>query len=269
MATYLDTILESHRFEARKGHHDLEKLQQQALAMPATRGFTDALRLRLGPKEVGVISEIKRRSPSKGDLAVDLDPARLAAAYARGGASAISVLTDAEFFGGSESDLYLARMACGLPVLRKDFIVSEADVYKTRIMGADAILLIVAALSDAELRQFHDCAVRVGLDVLVEVHDESELQRALNVGATMIGVNQRDLHTFAVDRERARRVGALIPDGLVRVAESGIATANDVDVLRKEGFHAILVGEALVTAEDPAEALKVLQKPSRTSSAKA
>src|SRR5690606_27311825 len=165
---------------------------------------------------------VKRRSPSRGDLAAGLDPAALAAAYERGGATCLSVLTDREFFGGSPDDLRAARAAVSLPVLRKDFTVSEADVCDARIMGADAVLLIVAALDQAELAAFHQLAGEIGLDALVEIHDEAELERALEVGATLVGVNQRDLVTFEVDTDRAVRMAPQMPAGVVRVAESGV-----------------------------------------------
>jgi indole-3-glycerol phosphate synthase len=204
---------------------------------------------------LAVIAEIKRRSPSKGDLRPSLDPAVLAATYERGGASCLSVLTDEEFFGGSAADLGAARRACSLPVLRKDFTVSALDVADARLMGADCVLLIAAALEEPELVDLHRLAIDVGLDVLVEIHDEAELDVALAAGATLIGVNQRDLITFAVDHERAVRMATVIPDDVVKVAESGVRDRDDARALRDAGYHAILVGETLVTADDPAAAL--------------
>jgi indole-3-glycerol phosphate synthase len=202
---------------------------------------------------------VKRRSPSKGDLAADLDPAALAQAYERGGAACLSVLTDGEFFGGSPDDLRAARAATRVPVLRKDFTVSPADVCDARIMGADAVLLIAAALDDDELADLHTLAVDVGLDALVEVHDEAELDRALAAGAHLVGVNQRDLVTFEVDHERAARVGAAIPPTVVRVAESGVRGPDDAATLAAAGFDAVLVGELLVTSGDPAGAIELLR----------
>ncbi len=198
-----------------------------------------------------MIAEVKRRSPSKGDLHADLDPARLAADYAAGGATCLSVLTDQEWFGGSPADLAAARGAVSIPVLRKDFTVCEADVCDARIMGADAVLLIAAALDDAELAAFHELAGEVGLDALVEIHDEAELERALAVGATLVGVNQRDLVTFEVDTDRAVRMAPQMPAGVVRVAESGVRGVDDATRLAEAGYHAVLVGESLVTAGDP------------------
>ncbi len=210
---------------------------------------------------LAVISEIKRRSPSKGDLFGDLDPATLARQYARGGASCLSVLTDGEFFGGSTADLRAARSACALPVLRKDFTVSAHDVADARLMGADCVLLIAAALDRAELVDLHALATEIGLDVLVEIHDEHELEAALAAAATLIGVNQRDLTTFQIDHDRAARMATAIPAGVVKVAESGIRNSEDARRLAAAGYDAILVGETLVTAPDPAAAVRALLHP--------
>ena len=255
MATYLDRILERHREVAKGDTRSTGALIEQALGMPVARGFRAALADRA---QLGVISEVKRRSPSKGDLNVGLDPAVLAAEYERGGASCLSVLTDEEFFGGSVADLQAARRACSLPVLRKDFTVSEHDVLDARLMGADCVLLIAAALERSELIAFHDLGVSIGLDVLVEIHDEVELEVALAAGATLIGVNQRDLVTFQVDHERAVRMGGVMPDDVVKVAESGVRGADDAASLRAAGYHAVLVGETLVTSGDPAAAIQSL-----------
>ena len=208
---------------------------------------------------MSVISEVKRRSPSKGDLFADLDPAALARSYADGGASCLSVLTDVEYFGGSPDDLRKARRAVDLPVLRKDFTVAANDVVDARLMGADAFLLIVSALDDSELGDFHALAIELGLDVLVETHDEAEVERALAIGANLVGVNQRDLVTFEVDTDRAVRVAKSLPEGVVRVAESGVRGPEDAAKLRAAGYHAVLVGEALVLSEDPAFAISELR----------
>jgi indole-3-glycerol phosphate synthase len=202
---------------------------------------------------------VKRRSPSKGALAVDLDPVALAGDYARGSASCLSVLTDEAFFGGSADDLRAARNATELPALRKDFTVSVRDVFDARVMGADCLLLIVAALADDELSRFHEAAVDVGLDVLVEIHDEAELERAMAVGAKLVGVNQRDLVTFQVDTDRAVRMAPRIPDDVTRVAESGIRGPEDAARLAEAGYDALLVGESLVTSGDPAAAVAALR----------
>ena len=256
MATYLDRILAAHRAAAAGDRRDIDQLTDEARAQPPARRFGAALR---SAPTVAVIAEVKRRSPSKGDLAPGLDPAALGRDYEAGGAAALSVLTDAEFFGGSPADLADARAATELSVLRKDFTIAEADVCDARMMGADAVLLIAAALDDAELAAFHRLAGEVGLDALVEVHDEAELERAMAVGATLVGVNQRDLVTFEVDSRRAERVVAAMPDGVVRVAESGVTGADDAARLQQAGFHAVLVGEALVRSGDPAEAVRAMR----------
>jgi indole-3-glycerol phosphate synthase len=259
VTTYLDRILEAHRRRAAADRRDPGELGARAAAMAPTRGFTAALTAVADAGDLAVIAEVKRRSPSKGDLFADLDPAEVARAYEVGGAACLSVLTDAEFFGGSPDDLAAARAACSLPVLRKDFTVSALDVLDARLMGADAVLLIAAALDDDELGSFHDLAVRVGLDALVEVHDEAEADRAVAVGATLVGVNQRDLVTFAVDTARAVRVAPRLPPGVVRVAESGVRGGPDARVLAEAGYHAVLVGESLVTSGDPAAGVAALR----------
>jgi indole-3-glycerol phosphate synthase len=262
MATYLDRILEDHRATAAADTRALDDVLAEARTGAPPRGFAAALRA-ASANELAVIAEVKRRSPSKGDLAPALDPAQTAGAYAAGGATCLSVLTDEEWFGGSAADLQAARSAVPIPVLRKDFTVGPLDVADARRMGADAVLLIVAALSDAELAELHALAVDLGLDVLVEVHDEDELGRAVAVGATLIGVNQRDLVTFEVDTERAVRVSAAMPDDILRVAESGIRGPDDAARLADAGFHAVLVGESVVTAGDPAASVAALRVPRR------
>jgi len=254
-ATYLDKILARHREVAAADARPVEALLDEARSAPPARDFRSALADR---PQLGVIAEIKRRSPSKGDLNAKLDPAEMAAVYERGGAACLSVLTDSEHFGGSVDDLRAARAACSLPVIRKDFTVSERDVLDARIMGADCVLLIAAALDPAELAGFHALAVEIGLDVLVEIHDERELDHALAADATLIGVNQRDLVTFQVDHERAVRMAGAIPDVAVKVAESGVRGADDARSLHQAGYDAVLVGETLVTSADPAAALAAL-----------
>jgi indole-3-glycerol phosphate synthase len=257
--TYLDRILAAHRARAAADTRPLERVLDEARAVPPARGFRAALCA--DPTVLAVIAEVKRRSPSRGDLAADLDPAATAAAYQAGGAACLSVLTDVEFFGGSPEDLQAARAAVALPVLRKDFTVDPRDVADARAMGADAVLLIVAALDDGELAELHALALELGLDALVEVHDEVELERAVAVGATLVGVNQRDLVTFAVDHDRAVRIGRAMPAGVVRVAESGIRGPEDAAALAAAGFHAVLVGESVVAAEDRAASVAGLRAP--------
>ena len=254
-ATYLDKILAWHRERSNGDVRPLDALLSQAMETDPTRGFRQRL---ANSPHLAVIAEIKRRSPSKGDLHVGLDPARFAALYAEGGATCLSVLTDTQHFGGSVDDLQAARSGCALPVLRKDFTISVKDVCDAKIMGADCVLLIAAALDDVELRDCMAIAKVVGLDALVEIHDERELDRALAVGADLIGVNQRDLVTFQVDQDRAVRMGALFPDDVVSVAESGVRGHQDAIALRAAGYDAVLVGEHLVTASDPVAALRNL-----------
>lgn len=213
--------------------------------------------------DVAVIAEVKRRSPSKGDLFADLDPALLAQQYELGGAACLSVLTDVEFFGGSVADLQAARAACSMPVLRKDFTVDARDVCDARIMGADCVLLIAAALDDAELSSFLALARAIGIDALVEIHDEPELDRAVAAGADLVGVNQRDLVTFSVDTARAVRMAPQMPAGVVRVAESGITGPADAATLAAAGYHAVLVGEHLVTSGDPVGGVAALRAAGR------
>jgi indole-3-glycerol phosphate synthase len=256
-ATYLDAILAGHREQAAADPRPLDDLVAAARAMPPARGFGAALRQAPG---LAVIAEVKRRSPSKGDLFPDLDPADLARRYEAGGASCLSVLTDERWFGGSPADLAAARDAVARPVLRKDFTVDPRDVCDARTMGADCVLLIAAALDDAELADLHALALEVGLDALVEVHDEAEVERALAVGARLVGVNQRDLVTFEVDTDRAVRVAPHIPDGVLRVAESGIRGAEDAARLAGAGYDAVLVGESLVTSGDAATAVRELRE---------
>ncbi len=255
---YLDKILAKHREIARLDKRDLEALVIKSKGCPTPRGFA----ARLGQdsiKGLAVIAEIKRRSPSRGSLNKDLDAATIARKYQQGEASCLSVLTDEEFFGGSVTDLQQARSAVSLPVLRKDFTVSMRDICDARIMGADCVLLIMAALTANELVSFFKFATELSLDALVEVHDENELTVAVECGATLIGVNQRDLHTFEVDHQRAVRMAAMMPANVIRVAESGVKTRDDAQNLRDAGYDAVLVGESLVTATDISKSVRELR----------
>ena len=251
MAVFLDDIVASHRRAAAEDRRPLEEVMAAAMDSPPPRYFRSAL---VESPGVSVIAEVKRRSPSKGELAPELVPGTLAAAYEAAGAAAISVLTDAAYFGGSPDDIAEVRATSRLPLLRKDFTVDARDVCDARLMGADAVLLIVAALSDAELVRYRQVAAELGLSVLAEVHDEAELGRAIDAGADLVGVNQRDLRTFAVDDTLARRLAPRLPDDVVKVAESGIRDSSDVAELADAGYDAVLVGEALVMAADPGAA---------------
>lgn len=258
MPAYLDEILAYHRQAAADDERAFEKLKEDALACPPTRGFEAALRrasTEAGAGKGAVIAEIKRRSPSKGNLRPTLDPFALARSYADGGASCLSVLTDEKYFGGSAADLKAARTGCELPVLRKDFTVDARDICDARIMGADAVLLIVSALEEAELLDFVSLAGELGIDALVETHSEAELEAARAAGSALIGVNQRDLRTFEVDRGLALKLLPEFPKDAVKVAESAIGEPADARRLFEGGFDAILVGESFVKSSRPAEAV--------------
>ena len=255
---YLDEILAQHREVASRDTRSLSGLIEATRAISNSRGFAKRL-IEDSKNALAVIAEIKRRSPSRGLLSHDLDPKVVAEQYKNAGASCISVLTDSDFFGGSVADLKSARGAVDLPVLRKDFTVSLNDICDAKLMNADCILLIVAALNKDELSEFHKFASELGLDVLVEIHDEPELDLALEIGAKMIGVNQRNLKTFEVDQQRAVRIAKKIPSNVVRVAESGVRTRDDASQLRDAGYHAILVGESLVTSKNIAMTLDELR----------
>jgi indole-3-glycerol phosphate synthase len=252
--TILDEILAWKRREIAQARRavPLAALRAAAASASPPRDLAAALR-RSSPPDAGpirLVAEIKRASPSKGSLRPDLDPVALAAEFEAGGAAAISVLTDRRFFGGSLDDLRAVRRRVALPVLRKDFILEPYQVYEARATGADAILLIAAALDDGQLPRLQRLARRLGMAALVEVHDEAELQRALAVGPSLVGVNNRDLRTFRVDLETTARLRPLVPAGVVVVAESGVRTRADVERLAAVGVDAVLVGEALVRAPD-------------------
>jgi len=253
----LARILRSTREQLEQRKHELspEQLRRSATERPAAaRGFRAAL----AQPGISVIAEFKRRSPSAGVLRERVDLDELVSAYERGGASALSVLTEEANFGGSLEDLRSARARCLLPVLRKDFIVDRYQLLEARAADADAVLLIVAALSDSELSALHEQARALGMDVLVEVHDRDELDRALAVGAELIGVNNRDLRDFSVDLQRTMQLRGAIPDGIVVVSESGIGSSEQLRELEREGVDAVLVGESLMRAAEPEQALRAL-----------
>jgi indole-3-glycerol phosphate synthase len=242
--------------ERRADRLPLPAVQAAAAAAPAPRSLRQAARR--GPDGPRVIGEVKRRSPSRGDLRPDLDPAALAGAYAAGGAAAVSVLTEPRHFAGSPEDLRAVRAAVDLPVLRKDFVSTPYQVWESRAWGADAVLLIVAALDPAALRALLDEAAAAGLDALVEVHTTAEAATATAAGATLVGVNARDLTTLEVDPGRFAAVRDALPGGAVLVAESGIRDRAGVEAADAAGADAVLVGESLVTAEDPVRAVRAL-----------
>jgi len=231
------------------------KALRTAAPDPASGGPTRSFHAALVAPGLSAIAELKRRSPSRGDIRPGADPVDIALAYAANGARALSVLTDGPHFGGSLEDLDRVREAVALPVLRKDFIISELQLDQTRAWGADAALLIVAMLDQATLARLHAHAVQLGLDVLVETHDAEEIARALDAGATIVGVNNRSLHTLAIDLATCETLLPTLPTGIVRVAESGLRTR--AEVLRMQA-DAILVGSSLMTAPDPGQALREL-----------
>jgi indole-3-glycerol phosphate synthase len=255
LPTVLERIVAHKRLELANCAQTVQSLEAAADGSAATRrDFASALR-RQGP---AIIAELKKASPSKGVLAAKYDPGVTAPAYERGGAAALSVLTDQQFFQGSLSDLQTARSATGVPVLRKDFTIHPYHVVEAAAHGADAILLITAILGDAELRQFRELAEQYRMTALVEVHDAGELTRAVDSGARVIGVNNRDLRTFNVRLETSLDLAARIPAGITRVAESGIRSAEDVRKLAAAGYDAFLIGEHLITSADPAQAVRDL-----------
>jgi indole-3-glycerol phosphate synthase len=257
MPAFLDQIVAATRVRVAKAKHtaDLRDLEHRA-EHHAPRGFRRALEK--SKHDVAVVAELKKASPSKGLIRPDFHPADLARELESAGATALSVLTDEEFFQGSLANLQAASAAVSIPCLRKDFIVDEFQLLEARAHSADAVLLIVASLSQPELMSLSRAAHAHGLDVLCEVHDLDELRRALNSGFDLIGVNSRDLRTFKVDLETAIRLTEEIPANVVRVAESGIHTSADVARLRAAGYHAFLVGESLMRAQHPGEALQDL-----------
>jgi indole-3-glycerol phosphate synthase len=236
---------------------DLPISQWEKAAAERAAGRRD-FRAALAARTPAIIAEAKKASPSKGVFSPDFDPARIAKAYERGGAAAVSVLTDESFFQGSLADLEAARASIALPVLRKDFTIAESQIVEAAAHGADAILLIAAVLSEREIRDFRECAARQGLSALVEVHNRAELDSALGAGSDLIGVNNRDLATFQVRLETSLELASHMPSGALLVSESGIHTPQDIARLRDAGYSAFLVGERLMTAPDPEAALRAL-----------
>ena len=241
-----------------KSQRDMEALMHDIALQTEPRGFVTAIQRKLAASQSAVIAEVKKASPSKGVIRENFDPAQIAVSYESGGAACLSVLTDIDFFQGANAYLQQARAACSLPVIRKDFIIDEYQVYEARAMGADCILLIVAALDDAQMQALDQCARRLGLDVLVEVHDHGELQRALRLDNTLLGINNRDLNTFSTSLATTYDLLAHIPDDRIVVTESGIHTVDDVNAMRKHEVNTFLVGEAFMRAEEPGQELRRL-----------
>ncbi|GAA5525785.1 indole-3-glycerol phosphate synthase [Microbulbifer aestuariivivens] len=255
--TILKTIIERKWQEVaeRSGKTPLAEVRERAAAQPAARGFVRAIEQKLSDGEAAVIAEIKKASPSKGVIREDFIPAEIATSYEKGGAACLSVLTDVDFFQGADAYLQQARGAVRLPVLRKDFTVDPYQVYEARAIGADCILLIAACLEDGQMRDLNGLAQEIGLDVLVEVHNGAELERALVLPNRLIGINNRNLHTFEVQLETTFQLLGRIPDDRIVVTESGIHTTDDVAAMRGHDVHAFLVGEAFMREKEPGRRL--------------
>ncbi|GED21460.1 indole-3-glycerol phosphate synthase TrpC [Halomonas halmophila] len=258
--TILTRILERKDAEVAERRRAVSERELLTLAerMTATRGFIDALDVRMRDGDPAVIAEIKKASPSRGVIRETYVPADIAASYAAGGAACLSVLTDADFFQGHEDDLIAARDACSLPVIRKDFITHAYQVSEARAIGADCILLIVAALDDARLADLHRQATELGMDVLVEVHDARELERALALDLGLVGINNRDLHTFETRLDTTLELLGRVPAGVTVITESGIHSRDDILRMREHDVHGFLVGEAFMREESPGESLRRL-----------
>jgi indole-3-glycerol phosphate synthase len=233
----------------------ISQLIEQAKSASAPRGFAAAIAAKIAAGQSGVIAEIKKASPSKGVIREDFDPAAIAKSYEKGGACCLSVLTDVDFFQGADEYLKMARSASTLPVIRKDFIIDEYQIYEARAMDADCILLIVSALSEEQLTQLHEVARSLGMDVLIEVHDEAELDIALKLDNPMVGINNRNLHSFEVSLENTYQLLSKIPDNKIVITESGIHSPADVATMRQHNVNAFLVGEAFMRSEEPGERL--------------
>ncbi|MFZ3185399.1 MAG: indole-3-glycerol phosphate synthase TrpC [Pseudomonas sp.] len=261
LPTILEKILarKAEEVTARRAVVSLSALEQLARDADAPRGFANALQERVKRKEAAVIAEIKKASPSKGVLREDFNPAELAASYQRGGAACLSVLTDIDFFQGADSYLQEARAACSLPVIRKDFMIDPYQIVEARALGADCVLLIVSALTDTQMAELASVAKGVGLDVLVEVHDGAELERALQTLDTpLIGINNRNLHNFEVSLDVTLDLLPKIPRDRLVITESGILNRADVELMQISEVHAFLVGEAFMRAQDPGAELQRL-----------
>lgn len=259
-ADILQTILKRKREEIaeRIANTSREQVVQHAAMAAPVRGFIAALEARIAKQQTAVIAEIKKASPSKGVLRANFNPVQIAKSYAANGATCLSILTDANFFQGSEKFLMQARSSCELPVLRKDFMIDPYQIYESRAINADCILLIAAALDDAMLAKLLALTHELGMDALVEVHDEAELQRALACGARLLGINNRSLHSFETTLDTTLSMLAKIPDDRLLVTESGILTVEDVKLMRDHGVYGFLVGEAFMRADDPGERLAEL-----------
>ncbi|MFA5678430.1 MAG: indole-3-glycerol phosphate synthase TrpC [Pseudomonas sp.] len=260
LPTILENIVARKYEEVRENRArvSLDELQRLAADADAPRGFAQALRQRAASRQPAVIAEIKKASPSKGVIRQNFNPAEIAASYQQGGAACLSVLTDVDFFQGNPEYLKQARAACDLPVIRKDFLVDPYQVVEARAMGADCVLLIVASLEEGQMAELNAAAVELGLDVLVEVHDAAELDRALQLDTPLVGINNRNLHNFDVSLNTTLELLPRIPADRLAVTESGILTRGDVELMLDNGVYSFLVGEAFMRVEDPGAELQRL-----------
>ena len=264
MAEILDRIIAYKRDEivAAKAARPVGEIERQAGEAPAVRGFTDALRAQISATGAALIAEIKKASPSKGLIREQFDPPALARAYEAGGAACLSVLTDEPSFKGGPGDLVGARTAVQLPALRKDFMLDPYQIAEARAWGADCILVIMAAVSDGQARELADAAASWSMDALIEVHDEVELERAIELDAELIGINNRDLNSFETTLSTTERLAPRVPAGRLVISESGIFTLDDIDRLKHANVHSFLVGESLMRQNDVSQAVRALLTPS-------
>lgn len=258
--TILKAILARKREEIvlRSQQYSISDLLDRIPLVSEPRGFHAAIKNRISAGEAAVIAEIKKASPSKGVICENFDPKFIAKSYQEGGACCLSVLTDEDFFQGSDDYLKIARAACDLPILRKDFIIDEYQIFEARAIGADCLLLIVSALDRIQMRDLNACALSLGMDVLIEVHDEPELEIALELDSRVVGINNRNLHSFEVSLDNTYRLLELVPSSVKVITESGIYSKSDVQEMREKSVNAFLIGEAFMRADDPGQALKEL-----------
>ena len=256
--TVLKKILTRKREEVteRQSRVSLDQIHKEIEIAAPPRGFAAALAAKIAADQPAVIAEIKKASPSKGVIREHFDPVAIAKSYQQGGATCLSILTDIDFFQGADEYLKTARAACSLPVIRKDFIIDEYQLYESRALGADCVLLIVAALEPSKLKRLHEIALSVGLDVLIEVHDQAELELALDLDNQMVGINNRNLHTFEVSLENTYQLLDKIPEDRIIITESGINSRQDVLAMRNKKVNAFLVGEAFMRSDEPGQQLR-------------
>lgn len=260
MSNVLDNIIATKKTEVAAGKKifSLSELRTEAAQQTVPRGFFHAIENQIIKGETAVIAEVKKASPSKGIIRADFNPVDIAQSYLRGGATCLSVLTDSEYFKGSDDYLRQVREVVGLPVLRKDFIIDPWQIYQSRALGADCILLIVACLNDELLIELNDLATDLGMDVLMEVHDEAEMTRALETSAKLIGINNRNLKTFETSLTTSQNLRVMVNDERIVVSESGIHTSDDIDFLQQQNIHSFLIGESLMRLPDPGQQLMKL-----------